>query len=737
MNKNEVVDEIIGNEKNTGSKKLISYAIITGILSVIAVIGIVYFYTQYTTRVSVERGNSLSDLSEKIAENTDINIQNRWDYTQSIASVAIRSKCKTKKELVAATKEALTRASIDELLYMVIDTKGNYYCTDGVEGKWDGNVSIFKEGKIEKQVFIKEMENISIKQPQILFVRKMSEDVKLDDGITIRYVAYVQPLANFAKNMDLSEHKDHQLLQIIDKDGEILYSHNFIKNIPNKQNIDDVLTKSKFLDNGSLKEYRRQIKSREINSKKFVYKGESYYLSYAPIDIDDWGILHVVSEKDLNEDAGQFITYSFYSIVGVSVCICILIILTIYMTMTLKNNNYLLRIKEKSNEALKKAADEANYANKAKSDFLAHMSHDIRTPVNGIVGMTNIAKNNLDDKEKVNKCLDKIIVSSNHLVSLINDVLDMSRIETGKVTIKKAKMNIENIYEQCIAIIGTQAQEHNITLENTLEDVKHFNVIGDELHLKQVLINILSNAVKFTHNDGKIIFSVKEIESNDNKAKYIFNITDNGIGMSEEYQKHVFETFTQEDDGSRTYYQGTGLGMAIAKNFIDLMGGTINVSSKINEGTTFTVELELDIDTDINNMQENMEKGNFENMKVLIAEDNELNQEIMKCMLEQEKIKVDIVSDVKEIIDKFNSSDIGEYNMILMDIMMPEMDGLTATKEIRKLDREDAKNIPIVAMTANAYDEDVKKSLEAGMNEHLTKPIDINRLNEILNKYNK
>ena len=358
--------------------------------------------------------------------------------------------------------------------------------------------------------------------------------------------------------MDLSEHKNTQLLQIINKEGEILYSHNFIKNIPNKENIDDVLTKSTFLDKGSLKEYRRQIKNREVNSKKFKYKGEVYYLSYAPFNIDDWGILHVLRQEELYKETGQFFTYSFYSIIGVAICICILIIMVLYMIVMLRNNNNMLNIKEDSNIKLKKAVDEANYANKAKSDFLAHMSHDIRTPINGIMGMTNIAKQNIDDKEMVKNCLEKISISSTHLVSLINDVLDMSRIETGKVSIKHSKMNLENIYNQCMSILRTQAEEHSIELIGQLENIEHFNVIGDELHLKQVLINILGNAVKFTKENGKIWFNIREIQSDDKKVRFLFLIKDNGIGMSEEYQKHVFESFTQEDDGSRTSYQGTG-----------------------------------------------------------------------------------------------------------------------------------------------------------------------------------
>lgn len=734
-----MAENVVDNKDitNSNNKRVIIYAIITSILSFIAICGIVYFYSGYTTRVSMERGNYLSDLSEKVAENTNIIISDKWNYTRAISNVVIRSNSKTKEQLIKSINEAEARSDITDIQYMVVDDDGNYYTSDGVEGKWDEKSSFFKEGKEERKVFITKLGRLRIKEPQIVFLYKLPKDVELEDGINIRYVAYIQSFEKFANGMDLSEHKNTQLLQIINKEGEILYSHNFIKNIPNKENIDDVLTKSTFLDKGSLKEYRRQIKNREVNSKKFKYKGEVYYLSYAPINIDDWGILHVLRQEELYKETGQFFTYSFYSIIGVAICICILIIMVLYMIVMLRNNNNMLNIKEDSNIKLKKAVDEANYANKAKSDFLAHMSHDIRTPINGIMGMTNIAKQNIDDKEMVKNCLEKISISSTHLVSLINDVLDMSRIETGKVSIKHSKMNLENIYNQCMSILRTQAEEHSIELIGQLEDIEHFNVIGDELHLKQVLINILGNAVKFTKENGKIWFNIKEIQSDDKKVRFLFIIKDNGIGMSEEYQKHVFESFTQEDDGSRTSYQGTGLGMAIAKSFIDLMGGTIEVFSKINEGTTFTVELEFDIDYENTKEEKKVIKGQLEGMKVLVAEDNELNKEIIQYILEQENIIVELVSDGREAIEKFIASNEENYDMILMDIMMPVMDGLTATKEIRKLERKDAKSIPIVAMTANAYDEDVKKSLEAGMNEHLTKPIENVKLFEILAKYKK
>lgn len=381
------------------------------------------------------------------------------------------------------------------------------------------------------------------------------------------------------------------------------------------------------------------------------------------------------------------------------------------------------------NTKLNRECNKAKQASVAKTKFLSRVSHDMRTPMNGIIGMTKIAQKNISNQEQVKKRLAKIENISEHLLLLINDVLDMAKIEQDCVEIVNNPFDLRKVTKTCLDIIECQAENRNIEFVN---EIRYLNesVIGDELHLKQILINVLSNAVKFTNDNGKIIFKAIEIEV----SKYRFIVQDLGIGMSEEFLNKIFEPFSQENTvGQKVELKGTGLGMAIVKNLVDLMQGTINVESKQGEGTKITIDLcfvpqekgEL-----INENEQLLEE--LAGRKVLLVEDNFINVEIAKSMLDEVKISYDVALNGQEAIDKFMASKENEYNAILMDVMMPVLDGIEATKQIRSLDRVDAKYIYIIAMTANAYIEDKQAVLEAGMNEHISKPIDFNHLYNLL-----
>jgi CheY-like chemotaxis protein len=312
------------------------------------------------------------------------------------------------------------------------------------------------------------------------------------------------------------------------------------------------------------------------------------------------------------------------------------------------------------------------------------------------------------------------------LLGLINDVLDMSRIESGKTRVKHESFDMRTCIDNCISIIGGQLATRDLEMVRKLSKFQHPCLIGDELHLRQIFINILGNSVKFTPDGGKIFFRAWEKESTDEKALYRFELADTGIGMKEEFLPHLFEAFAQEDDGTRTTYKGTGLGMAITKEFVELMGGTIEVESKLNVGTEFAIEIWFDIDQNAR-IGESMVDVQIDlvGMKVLLVEDIDLNMEIAQCMLEDEGAEVTPAMNGQEAVDAFSMNPSGTFDIIIMDIMMPVMDGITAAKTIRAMEREDAKTIPIIAMTANAYEEDIQKTHDAGMNAHLSKPIDI------------
>ena len=389
------------------------------------------------------------------------------------------------------------------------------------------------------------------------------------------------------------------------------------------------------------------------------------------------------------------------------------------------------------NEKLKVAKIQAEEANRAKSDFLSRMSHDIRTPINGVIGMTEIARMNNDNPDKVKECLDKIDGASHHLLEIINEILDMSKIEGGGINVNHAPLDLKALCDECVSIATSQLVNRKLNIASHLDGILHSRLIGDELHLKQILINILGNAVKFTPDEGTISFFVKEEYNDEDKSLFRFTIEDTGSGMKPEYLSTIFDRFSQEDEGARSSYQGTGLGMAITKQLVELLDGKISVESKLNVGSRFTVEIPMEIDDSVIGEPVKDDMIDLNGINVLLAEDNELNAEIAKVLLEHHGVNVIVVPNGKLALEHFALSEPGEYDAILMDIMMPEMDGLEATAKIRQLERSDAKTIPIIAMTANAFEEDKQKSFEAGMNDHVSKPVDPKLLQRVIAVHTK
>ena len=391
--------------------------------------------------------------------------------------------------------------------------------------------------------------------------------------------------------------------------------------------------------------------------------------------------------------------------------------------------------------AVEAALEVAEKASKAKTDFLSNMSHDIRTPMNAIIGITTLMKNELHQPEKLAEHLGKLETSGRLLLGIINDILDMSRIESGKTTLNIEKTNLPQQVSQLDSIIRQQASQRRQTF--TVENhVQHENVLADPNRLNQVLMNILSNAVKYTPQGGHIRLDVEELTHTEHYAKYRFVVQDDGIGMSEAYQKTLFEPFTREEKSGTNRVQGTGLGMAITKSIVDLMGGTIHVESAPGKGSRFEVVLELPIDAEADKVQtasalpeEDEAVSPLSGMRFLCAEDNAINAEILEMLLETKGASCTICSNGQEIVDAFASVKPGEYDMILMDVQMPVMDGLEATRRIRNGENPLGRTIPILAMTANAFLEDMQKSKEAGMDEHLSKPVDIAALEQTVKRF--
>ena len=392
---------------------------------------------------------------------------------------------------------------------------------------------------------------------------------------------------------------------------------------------------------------------------------------------------------------------------------------------------------EKYKAELLIAAKKAEAANEAKTEFLQRMSHDIRTPINGIRGLVNMADHYADDMEKQTEYRTKVKEASNLLLELVNDVLDMSKLESGEIVLEEIPFNLSSISREVFVVIEQMAAEQNIRVAWEKKEITHRDFIGSPGYVKRVMMNILSNAVKYNKENGQIYVSCVEIPSEQPEMTTMeFVCRDTGIGMAEEFQKHIFEPFAQEHTGSRAKFAGTGLGMAISKKLVEEMGGTITFESKKGVGTTFVilVPFKIDLDADKREESKDVSEKSIKGMHVLLAEDNELNMEIAEFLLQNEGAEVTKAWNGQEIVELFRKSESGEFDVILMDIMMPIINGYEAAKRIRSLDREDAKKIPIIAMTANAFTEDRIRAKEAGMDEHVAKPIDVELLIKVIHK---
>ena len=425
---------------------------------------------------------------------------------------------------------------------------------------------------------------------------------------------------------------------------------------------------------------------------------------------------------------------------NVIMCLFIYLIVVVLIRMIYrKSQENILKIEkekeQKYQKSLLEAAEKADAANRAKTEFLQRMSHDIRTPLNGICGMLDVGDYYRDNLSRQTECRGKIREASNILQELVNEVLDMSKLESGEIYLEKKPFNIYQLVNEVIDVVEKMADEREIKVERKTSEIIHKDLIGSPIHLKRLLMNIMSNAVKYNKDYGKIYLSSKEISSEQDEIVTLeFKCQDTGIGMSEEFQKHLFEPFAQEQKGGASKFGGTGLGMPITKSLVEKMGGTITFTSEQGVGTTFVITIPFKINEDVAGDEEKQDEvtASIRGLNILLVEDNELNMEIAEFVIQSEGASVVKAWNGQEAVEAFEKSAPGEFDVILMDVMMPVMNGYEATKTIRTMDRSDAKKIPIIAMTANAFVEDRIKSKEAGMNEHVSKPINMKLLVKII-----
>lgn len=393
--------------------------------------------------------------------------------------------------------------------------------------------------------------------------------------------------------------------------------------------------------------------------------------------------------------------------------------------------------RRKQEQSIMELLDRVRQANSAKSELLSRMSHDLRTPINGILGMLAILEKSQDDPEQQKACRERIRVSTEHLLSLVNDVLLVSKLESGRLAAVEETFDIHDILEECITILSSLAEEQQIRLEMEKSSLQHSKVIGNPLHLKQILMNVIDNAIKYNCPHGSVFVQVEETSFKDGTASYRFIIKDTGIGIGEEFKEHIFEPFAQEHQGARTNYNGIGLGMSIVKRLVDQMNGTVEVESQIDKGSMVQITLPIRVDEAWSEkpVDEDWDvEGDVDGMQVLLVEDNEINCEIVEYILQDAGAKVVTANDGKVAVEVFTESEPGTFDCILMDLMMPVMSGYEAARVIRSMDRTDAETVPIIALSANAFEEDVALAKDAGMNEHLAKPIDIHKMLQVMSR---
>ena len=598
---------------------------------------------------------------------------------------------------------------------------------------------------------------------RMVFLEQLSTPITLQSGekeITLRYFGISQSMTQLNDYFRCDAYENNNSVYVLDNDGFKLFNANDTELLKG-HNVYTVLSQMSYLHGSSFAGAKERLARTGSCYSNAVLDGTEYFYALKQMENAQWTLAFLVPAEYVAVNTQKLVNIVMVIIIVIAMVFSVITVFVGWFLLRQKQQQELRAEKEANlrleqynihltqvNDELRQAQDaaaealqSAERASKAKTDFLSNMSHDIRTPMNAIIGITTLMKNELHQPEKLAEHLDKLETSGQLLLGIINNILDMSRIESGKTTLNVEKMNLPQQVSQLDSIIRQQAGQRRQTFTvNT--HLQHENVLADPNRLNQVLMNILSNAVKYTPKGGHIRLEMEELPRNEHFARYRFVVQDDGIGMSEEFQKTLFDPFTREEKSGTNKVQGTGLGMAITKSIVDLMGGSISVESAPGRGTRFEVVLEFPIDTESDHAQkvqalpeEAEETSPLSGMKFLCAEDNAINAEILELLLESKGAHCKIYPNGQEIVDAFASVKPGEYDMILMDVQMPVMDGLEATRRIRNGENPLGRIIPILAMTANAFLEDMQKSKEAGMDEHLSKPVDIAALEQTVKRF--
>ena len=729
--------------KTKSYRNLILGCCMTGIVMFLAFF---FLYQTYIQEIIYEeRLNQMEEVTRQMFQNLEDVIDARWVRVTEECNYLEDASVQTTEELCAYMKKKydLSVYAEQRITLLAVDSEGGYYTESGNRGLFR-ELDYFEDSP-EKISFV--FSSLTDDQSEMVFLKRLSEPIHLqndDKETVIRYLGIAQNMEQLNPYFNCDVYKRNNSVYVLDNNGFKMFNSNRVELIKG-HNVFSVLKNMKYLHNSSFDKTEAELEEKGYSYSNAVLDGTEYFYGLKRMENAEWTLIFLVPAKYVATNTLKLVNFVMIFIVIFTVIVAVCVILVISFVMH-RNQQEAIRVERENNAKLetvntelrqaKLAAEEAFHvaqeANRSKSSFLANMSHDIRTPMNAIVGITSLIEHECDDGEKVKEYAKKIELSSQHLLGIINDVLDMSKIENGKTTLKYADFSISELLQEMNTVFHPQANEKHQTFVITGEDIQHDWVKGDRVHLMQIFTNLLSNAVKYTQAGGIIQFIVEECQTNSSVyAKFHFMVKDNGMGMSPDFKDKIFDAFTREESSLTNKIQGTGLGMAITRNLVEVMGGTIDVESVKGQGSCFEVLLDLKIAEQrvaapTQKIQENMQDISvLKGMRFLCAEDNELNAEILTELLKIEGAECTICENGEEILKAFEQSAPGDYDMILMDVQMPVMNGYEATKAIRRSSHELAKTIPIIAMTANAFSEDIQHSLAAGMNAHISKPVEM------------
>ena len=733
-----------------------------GFVSIVLILTLfVMSQTYIQNLVYHERLSQMEEVTHQMFHSLEDVIDNHWDEVDVQCNYLYYTPLETDTDLYRYLKKLSELSNYHEkqIELIAVDAAGRYYTEYGRTGLL--REMNYLENAPQRVSYVSN--SLTVDDSRMVFLEQLSTPITLQSGekeITLRYFGIAQSMTQLNDYFRCDAYENNNSVYVLDNNGFKLFNANDTELLKG-HNVYTVLSRMSYLHGSSFAGAKERLARTGSCYSNAVLDGTEYFYALKQMENAQWTLAFLVPAKYVAVNTQKLVNIVMVIIIVIAMMFSVITVFVGWFLLRQKQqqelrtekeanlrleqyNIHLTQVNDELRQAQVVAAEalqSAERASKAKTDFLSNMSHDIRTPMNAIIGITTLMKNELHQPEKLAEHLGKLETSGQLLLGIINNILDMSRIESGKTTLHVEKMNLPQQISQLDSIIRQQAgqRSQSFTVSTNLQ---HENVLADPNRLNQVLMNILSNAVKYTPTGGHIRFEVDELPRNEHYARYRFVVQDDGIGMSEAYQKTLFDPFTREEKSGTNKVQGTGLGMAITKSIVDLMGGTIHVESTPGKGTRFEVVLEFPIDAEADTVQEAQVLPEEEEtasplsgMKFLCAEDNAINAEILQMLLETKGASCTICPNGQEIVDAFASVKPGEYDMILMDIQMPVMDGLTATRTIRGLMREEAERIPIIAMTANAFSEDRQAALEAGMNDHVAKPIDMNVLLRVMMKY--